>query len=72
MGTWRVTAEKKRTETNHIGFGSGTGNFEAVPVPVPKAGTRFQCSPLVGVCDSESSRSHDRGLGSGGRWLNWM
>ncbi|KAJ9561831.1 hypothetical protein OSB04_006991 [Centaurea solstitialis] len=32
------------TGTTHIGSGSGTGGSEAVPVP--KAGTRFRCSPL--------------------------
>ena len=33
------------TGTNHIGSGSGTGGSKAVPVP--KAGTRFRCSPLI-------------------------
>ena len=32
------------TGTNHIGSGSRTGGSKAVPVP--KAGTRFRCSPL--------------------------
>jgi len=33
------------TGTTHIGSGSGTGGSEAVPVP--KADTRYPCSPLI-------------------------
>ncbi|KAJ9566684.1 hypothetical protein OSB04_002650 [Centaurea solstitialis] len=33
------------TGTTHTGSGSGTGG--SIAVPVPKAGTRFRCSPLV-------------------------